>query len=227
MTAKQWASRLAGLLLLLLLLLGAAWSLSFAAFLGAAHETEALPAHADGIVVLTGGADRVAAGLHLLEEGRAPALLISGVGHGSGLDAIVRGLGLDVRSLTAPVVLGRTARTTRGNAEETAAWAHRRDVHSLIVVTAGYHMPRALLEIARALPGVTLHPVPVQSPVLRGATGPAALRVLAGEFDKWLAARTRPAAGRPWVGARRARPDERVAAGSEPWHVGCLRHGEF
>ncbi len=189
MRVKPWATWLAAPLVLLPLLLGAAWSLSFALFLGAAHETEALPAHADGIVVLTGGADRVAAGLHLLEEGRAPALLISGVGHGSGLDAIVRGLGLDAKTLNAPVALGRAARTTRGNAEETAAWAHQHDAHSLIVVTAGYHMPRALLEIGRALPGIALHPAPVQSPVLRGSTGPAALRLLAGEFDKWLAAK--------------------------------------
>ena len=189
MRAGSRSAWLAGLLVLLPLLLGAAWSLAFAVFLGAAREAEALPAHADGIVVLTGGADRVATGLHLLEEGRAPALLISGVGHGSGLDAIARGLGLDVRSLTAPVALGYAARTTRGNAEETAAWAHQRDAHSLIVVTAGYHMPRALLEIGRVLPGIALHPAPVQSPVLRGSAGPAALRLLAGEFDKWLAAK--------------------------------------
>ena len=189
MRAGSWGAWLAGLLSLLALLLGAAWSVGFAMFLGAAHEVEALPAHADGIVVLTGGADRVAAGLHLLEEGRAPALLISGVGHGSGLDAIVRGLGLDARTLAAQVALGHTAHTTSGNAAETAAWAHRRGAHSLIVVTAGYHMPRALLEIGRALPGIALHPEPVQSPILRGAAGPAALRLLAGEFDKWLAAK--------------------------------------
>ncbi len=189
MRARSWRAWLAGLLMLLPLLLGAAWSVGFALFLGTAYEVEAPPAHADGIVVLTGGADRVAAGLHLLEEGRAPALLISGVGHGSGLDAIVRGLGVDARNLAAPVALGHTAQTTRGNAEETAAWVHQRDAHSLIVVTAGYHMPRALLEIGRALPGIALHPAPVQSPVLRGSAGPAALRLLAGEFDKWLAAR--------------------------------------
>ncbi len=211
MRARSWATWLAAPLALLLLL-GAAWSLSFAAFLGAAHETETLPAHADGIVVLTGGADRVAAGLHLLEEGRAPALLISGVGHGSGLEAIVRGLGLDARTVTAPVALGRTARTTRGNAEETAAWAHQRDAHSLIVVTAGYHMPRALLEIGRTLPGVALHPAPVQSPVLRGTTGLAALRLLAGEFNKWLAARL----GLPQVGPGFAR-EGRDLLSALPW----------
>ena len=40
-------------------------------------------------------------------------------------------------------------------------------MHSLIVVTAGYHMPRALAELRRALPDVTLYPVPVQPPAMR------------------------------------------------------------
>lgn len=171
------------------LLLGAAWSVGFGVFLGAAHEQAPPPSRADGIVVLTGGADRVAAGLRLLGEGRAPTLLISGVGERSGLDAIAREVGLDARGVAPQVALGHEARTTSGNAAETAAWARRLDAHSLIVVTAGYHMPRALLEISRALPGIALHPAPVQSPVLRTAAGPGALRLLAGEFDKWLAAR--------------------------------------
>jgi len=182
-------ARVAGSLLVLAFLLGAAWSLGFAAFLGTAHEAATLPERADGIVVLTGGADRVAAGLHLLVEGRAPALLISGVPHRTDLDALARGDRLDTRGLAGRVALGHEAQTTRGNAAETAAWARQLGAHSLIVVTAGYHMPRALLEIGRALPGVVLRPAPVQSPVLRGATGPAALRLLAAEFDKWLATR--------------------------------------
>jgi hypothetical protein len=81
------------------------------------------------------------------------------------------------------VTLGREASTTRGNALETAEWARLNHLHSLIVVTARYHMPRALTELARALPGVALFPVPVQS----GATAPR-LRLLAGEYTKWLAA---------------------------------------
>ena len=44
------------------------------------------------------------------------------------------------------------------NAEETASWARENGIHSLIVVTAGYHMPRAITELTRALPDVALHP---------------------------------------------------------------------
>ena len=59
----------------------------------------------------------------------------------------------------------------------------------LILVTAGYHMPRALLEIGRALPGVTIYPVPVQPPALRGRLDFATMRLLASEYDKLLAVR--------------------------------------
>ena len=75
-----------------------------------------------------------------------------------------------------------------GNAEETADWAHDNAIRSLIVVTAGYHMPRALAELQRTLPGVALYPVAVLPPALRGEHGTAALRLLAGEYTKWLAA---------------------------------------
>ena len=53
-------------------------------------------------------------------------------------------------------------------------------------MTAGYHMPRALLELNRALPDVQLLPAPVQSPVVRDGT---CVRTLAAEYDKLLAVR--------------------------------------
>jgi hypothetical protein len=49
-------------------------------------------------------------------------------------------------------------------------------------------MPRALAELERTLPGVALYPVAVLPPALRGEHGAAALRLLAGEYTKWLAA---------------------------------------
>jgi hypothetical protein len=74
------------------------------------------------------------------------------------------------------------------------------------VVTAGYHMPRALAELSRSLPEVGLHPYPVVSPVLRGAPDASSLRLLATEYTKYLAV----AAGVP-LDALRA--DQRAAPG--------------
>ena len=165
-----------------------AWCAGFGWFLHAAWTEPAEPPSADGIVALTGGADRVGTALRLLAEGRAPVLLISGVGHGTDIAALSHGAGLDPGAVAERVSLGRTAVTTAGNAAETAGWARARHLRSLMVVTAGYHMPRALLEMRRALPDVALYAVPVQPPAMR-QLDPAAWRLLAGEYTKWLAVR--------------------------------------
>lgn len=184
-----------------LLALGLLWGVGFLLFDRAVRRPAPPPPAADGIVALTGGADRIDEALHLLATGRAPLLLISGVGRGLDLADLVRHQPLTaapIAPMTGRITLGRTATSTWGNAAETAAWAHAHGMGSLIVVTAGYHMPRALLEIGRALPGVRLYPVPVQPPAMRGVMEWATVRLMASEFDKYLAVRLglvhRPAA---------------------------------
>jgi uncharacterized SAM-binding protein YcdF (DUF218 family) len=178
-------SRRLALILTLPAMLALAWAAGFVWFLHAAWVTVAPPAAADGIVALTGGAERVETALKLLAEGRARVLLISGVGATTDFAGLAHRAGVDP-ALRTRVTLGRTAASTRGNATETAEWARVNGLRSLIVVTAGYHMPRALAELQRALPGVTLHPVPVLPPAML-QPGPTALRLLAGEYLKWLA----------------------------------------
>jgi uncharacterized SAM-binding protein YcdF (DUF218 family) len=178
---------LAALALAIPILLGCLWTAGFARFNAQVRRPAPVPAHADGIVVLTGGADRIETALRLLADGRAPVLLVSGVGRGSELTEMAHRVRLDPATIGARVTLGRTATDTVGNAAETAAWARANDVRELIVVTAGYHMDRALLEIERALPGVVLHPVPVQPPAMRGPPDLATMRLLANEYDKLLA----------------------------------------
>jgi uncharacterized SAM-binding protein YcdF (DUF218 family) len=172
----------------LLLVLGALWLAGFAAFEQAARRPSKDAPRADGIVALTGGADRINTALSLLLDGRAPLLLISGVGHGAELYGLEHRVRLSPEE-TSRVTLGRAATSTLGNAEETAAWARAHDIHSLIVVTAGYHMPRALTEIGRALPSVRLYPVAVQPPALRRGMELTTMRMLANEYDKYLAVR--------------------------------------
>jgi uncharacterized SAM-binding protein YcdF (DUF218 family) len=179
------------------LLAGLIWLAGFAVFERAARRSAPPPAHADAIVALTGGAERIQTALRLLEAGNAPLLLISGVGRGTDLSELARPAHLS-HEQAARVTVGRIATTTLGNAAETAAWVRAHDVHSLIVVTAGYHMPRAMLEFRRALPDVTLYPMPVRPPALRGRMEFATVRMLATEYDKYLAVRlglTRKAEG--------------------------------
>ena len=170
------------------LVLAAAWTAGFLWFVHRAVRADAGQARADGIVVLTGGADRIATGLHLLQQGRGRVLLISGVGHGAELSTLLRGTGIDPAPLSSRVTLGRAATSTTGNADETASWAAGLGLHSLIVVTASYHMPRALTELQRSLPQTRLIAVPVLPPALRGGSTPSTWRLLAQEYTKWLAA---------------------------------------
>jgi uncharacterized SAM-binding protein YcdF (DUF218 family) len=142
------------------------------------------PAHADGIVAFTGGPERVATALRLLSQGRADRLLLSGIGGGAELTELARGAGVDPAALAWRVTIGRSATTTRGNAIETAAWVREHAIHSLIVVTASYHMPRAVAELARTLPDVALS----EAPVVASRPPDVPLRLLAEEYIKFLAA---------------------------------------
>lgn len=164
-----------------------AWCIGLAWFTyGATRPATAVP-QSDGIVVLTGGAGRIEAALDLLAQGRARLMLISGVSEHLELEEVVRAAGRTVPpALADRVSLGHSATSTVGNAMETASWARANGLRSLIVVTAGYHMRRALAEIGTALPDVSLHPDPVQPPAL-SRPGLGTLRLLASEYVKWLA----------------------------------------
>jgi uncharacterized SAM-binding protein YcdF (DUF218 family) len=152
---------------------------------------EAPEERTDGIVVLTGGGERVETALRLLAQDRARLLLVTGAHRDARFAEIAEAAGFDPAPLAARVTVGRAAATTRGNAAEAAAWVRAEALGSIRVVTAGYHMPRALLELRRALPDVRLlaHPV---LPARLAASGalPFARRwsLLAGEYAKWLLA---------------------------------------
>ena len=62
-------------------------------------------------------------------------------------------------------------------------------LHTLIVVTAGYHMARALREITRDSPDLVLYagPRPLPRPCA-APTGIGSLRLMTNEYDKFLAA---------------------------------------
>jgi len=164
------------------------WLVGFASFVREAEVASNPDTRADGIVVLTGGADRIVAGIHLLQRDRARVLLISGVGHNADLAALLRGTGIEPAPIASRITLGHEATTTTGNADETASWVKSEGLRSLLVVTASYHMRRAITELQRSLPGVALIPAPVLPPALRRGGSFSTFRLLAGEYTKWLAA---------------------------------------
>lgn len=116
---------------------------------------------ADGIVALTGGDARLIAAELLFESGIGKRLLISGV-HPETTRGEIKQLVHGGSRFDCCVDLGFEATNTHGNAMEAADWARTHHFHSLVVVTANYHMPRSLLEFADVMPDTKLIPYPVE-----------------------------------------------------------------
>lgn len=180
--------------LIALLVVAAIWASGLLAF--AARVDRSTPAPepqaADGIVALTGAGSnaRISAAMELLEDGKAERMLVSGVNREASREDI-RTVSRAVRRLyDCCVDLGFDAANTVGNARETQEWARAMGFDSLIVVTADYHMPRAMLELRGAMPNVELTPYPVITPVLKAnrwwrTSGGA--RLMVTEYSKYLA----------------------------------------
>ena len=209
------ARRFADATIMVLALALAAFGGGFAVFAGAmAWGGAAPPAHADGAVALTGGAGRIAAAIDLLADGRVGRLLVSGVNKALTKAAFAKSRPTEAALVACCVDLGYGARNTRGNAAETAAWASAHGVRSLVVVTSAWHMPRTMLEFARALPGVELvaDPVPLPAGVGPWWRDARVARLVAGEYLKYLAS----LAHIPYDSADSVEPSPRKAGPAGP-----------
>ena len=116
---------------------------------------------ADGIAVLTGGVARIDEAMKLLAQGKAKRLLITGVNRTTSTEELKQLASEGDQLFACCVDIDKEARNTIDNATETSQWVARNRYHSIIVVTSNYHMPRALAELARVMPGVALIPYAV------------------------------------------------------------------
>ena len=146
----------------------------------------------DGIVVITGGQQRLDAGLKLLAAGTASKLLISGVGNG--LTKVILANDLQLNQTQRDLLmccseLEFEARDTLGNARAARHWAVNNNLASLYLVTANYHMPRAKLAFKREMPNIVLYYWPVSPDDLHIDSwwkDPGLVRLLAREYAKFL-----------------------------------------
>lgn len=155
-----------------------AWVLGFVLF-AALLPRPAGDQKTDGIIVLTGGRNRIERGLSVLEEGHAKRMLVSGVNL-----AVAR---RDFLVMFRPprtlfdccIDLGQDAVDTRSNGEESAAWVKRNGYRSVRLVTTDWHMPRARFELREALPD----DVAIVSDAVRSEPD---LGILLTEYHKYL-----------------------------------------
>ena len=146
----------------------------------------------DGLVVATGGQSRIIEGLRLIEQGASMRMLITGVGKGISKASLSETFATSAHQraiFDCCVDLDATAIDTKGNAIAARNWAHTHQLSSLSLVTANYHMPRALLVFQRVLPDMNIIPLPVSPPDLQPmrwyANWPTA-KLLMREYAKYL-----------------------------------------
>ncbi len=148
----------------------------------------------DAIVVLTGGTLRLETAFALFSSGTAERLLVSGVDKSVPLDEVLRITGMTREDMACCVTLGYMAQDTGSNAVESAAWVRSNKIASIRLVTAGYHMPRSLLEFRAALPDVEIipHPVfPEHVMIDEWWRRPGTARLVVSEYNKYLLAAAR------------------------------------
>ncbi len=187
-------------LFICILLVGIIWVASFGwyVFIISQYKTNDSK-KADAIIVLTGGGGRVEHGMELLADGRGGALFISGVNESVPLGALLDKAPETLRGIISTlsddrIVIGRDARNTIGNAEESAQWIKRNGHKTILLVTADYHMPRSIIEFERALPEVECIPEAVVTKdfsSLEWLHDEAMRNVLFAEFHKLIAAKLR------------------------------------
>jgi uncharacterized SAM-binding protein YcdF (DUF218 family) len=175
-------------------LIGMATAAGFVLFAARLSEPASPQARADAIVALTGGSERLSDAVDLLRQKRAGRLLISGVHPDTTpreLERIMPGTGA---LLECCIDLDHQALNTAGNALATKLWVQNHGYRSVILVTSGWHMPRAHTELARSLPDVRVIPYPVVTGRFRDGSwwrDSETLTMVVGEYVKYVAALAR------------------------------------
>ncbi|MCR9254519.1 MAG: YdcF family protein [Alphaproteobacteria bacterium] len=146
---------------LIIILMILAWAVGFILFANRIATLEPVAGEAEGLVVLTGGSERIEAAAGLLREMPGARMLVSGVNRSVDRDTLLGRLSAVGQLDSNRIDLGYAAEDTVGNAVEAAGWAVAQGYRSIRVVTAAYHMPRSLAEFRHAMPRIDVIPHPI------------------------------------------------------------------
>jgi uncharacterized SAM-binding protein YcdF (DUF218 family) len=160
------------------------------AFVGSMESLGGHPMQADGVVVFTGEPRRILTGVQVMSGGHARRMLITGTELSAGTDTaeVMAKVRRDYSGwANCCIDLDPGAQNTFENARDAKRWARDLEFSSLILVTADYHMPRALLELRSALPDVRIIPHPLRTGDWL-SPNPARVRLLIDEYAKFVVA---------------------------------------
>jgi uncharacterized SAM-binding protein YcdF (DUF218 family) len=153
--ARPRRMTLAGVLGRVVAVLALGWAGGFLWFSLTLPDPAPIAVKTDAVVVLTGGAGRLARGLAVLEAGSAERMLVSGVDRRTTRKQLAAAAN-SPKSRFKTTDLGYEAIDTRSNAEETARWVAQHQFSTIRLVTSAGHMRRARLELSRVLPASVL-----------------------------------------------------------------------
>jgi uncharacterized SAM-binding protein YcdF (DUF218 family) len=160
------------------------------AFLGSMEGLSGRLMRADGVVVFTGEPRRILTGVQVLSGGHARRMLITGTELSAGTDTaeVMAKVRRDYSYWASCCIdLDPGAQNTSENARDATRWARDHKFSSVILVTADYHMPRALFELRSALPEVRIIPHPLRTGDWLSPS-PGRVRLLIDEYAKFLVA---------------------------------------
>ena len=118
----------------------------------------------EAVIVLTGGSERLKAGLDLLLNGYAIEMFVSGVGKGVTVENLFELNKLSpekIMLVKQRITLGYYATDTFQNGIEVEEWVRNKQYKKIRVVTSNYHIPRSRKELSARLPDVEIITFPV------------------------------------------------------------------
>jgi len=168
----------------LMLILFLVWLIGFGVFI---FSTENINTRTDHnikySVVLTGGQNRIAESLILLDKGLTDIVFISGVNpEVTKQDVLSR----YYNKYKDRVVLGYKAINTKGNIKEIKEWVEKNNIREIRLITSDYHLYRTLLEFKKFLPNLKIEIFSVKSVDYVFLSSVYNLKMLFSEYNKLI-----------------------------------------